>query len=201
MLRANLRPLEARTLETPSTFCFWPFREGQTAWDTHSNPKSGAPKAWDIQHFLLLAFPGRPNGVRHPLNPKIRGAKSVRHPAYFAHDPFGWPNGVRHPLTLFGPYINRVTKGGWAGRGAGGVDGSHAATVLYFIFAQTGWGSIPPTPRRIHYFIIVYYYLPLFGIIIYNYDYYLFLLIIIYHHLLSLFIITRYCLLLLILIY
>ena len=94
---------------TPTNFCFWPFLEGQTARDTHSTPESGARKTWDTHQFLHMALFGRPNGSRHPLNPKIRGPKSVRHPPSFAYGPLERPNGSRHPLTLFGPYINRVT--------------------------------------------------------------------------------------------
>ena len=96
-------------LETPTNFCTWPFLEGQTARDTLSTPKSGARKTWDTHQFLHMALFGRPNGSRHPLNPKIRGPKSVRHPPSFAYGPLERPNGSRHPLTLFGPYINRVT--------------------------------------------------------------------------------------------
>ena len=46
---------------------------------------------------------GRPNGLRHPLNSKIRGPKSVRHPPIFGYGPSWKAKRLETPTQLQNP--------------------------------------------------------------------------------------------------
>ena len=115
---------------------------------SNSDPSKPDPalETFTKKRFMLNSDPSK-RGPAHKtpsknrFQVKSRQTQPMRHPAKIDDRPFQPSKTSRHPSTLFGPYINRVEKGG--ARGSQGVP-KGSPPVLYPEVAQTGWCPPPP---------------------------------------------------------